>query len=91
MVFYQTIITFSSISSDKIFFNQIYANYIKKRTRRKPNPNLKASEIMQEERKKSLFLLLFPQDTLCWSKSPKPQMYLFTICTSRDHRLLVRF
>lgn len=38
----------------RFFFNQIYANYIKKRTR-KPNPNLKASEIMQEERKKISF------------------------------------
>lgn len=37
-----------------------------------------------KRKEKSLFLLLFPWHTLCWSKSPKPQVYLFTICLSKD-------
>lgn len=89
-LFYQMIVTFSFKSSDKIFFNQIYANYIKKRSRKNPVQTSKHQRSCKRK-EKCPFLLLFPRHTLCWSKSPKPQMYLFTICTSRDHRLLVRF
>lgn len=67
------IITFSFISSDKIFS----IKYMPTASRRDPGKIIQTSKHqgLCKKKEKSLLLVL-PQHTLCWSKCPNPQTYL---------------
>lgn len=85
-LFYQIIITFSFILSDKNFFNQMHANYIKKRSRKKKkiaNPNLKASEIMQKERKISFPSLVWTAHIMLVQVSKTSNVSLYSLHLQR--------